>query len=507
MLNKTKSATGIHTLFIQSYNGLPVFNVQRKVNQSRNKVVFKESIIKLNPIDFDFSTQFTLLKEDNGYLFEDGNYIEVKKRKILTESQYSYTFYTFENKIIHCDEHHLFYKDTIIKGNVFLPDPITSSNTEYGDLLSDNNDLNSPNFDNELFEKDIKIRWENDSFRLENKHLKISNHSSPDIPVTIKNNDDFKFNRSENGFEEVNAIYHLTKFAEYIKDSLGYQQIVNYQIAVDVYALSNTDQSEFINATNPPRLNFGQGAVDDAEDADILIHEYAHAISFSAAPNTIAGTERKAIEEGIGDYFAAVYSKKLNVNNYKTIFNWDGHNEFWAGRSIDNSRHYPEEIQGQKYDDGELYASVLMQIRNKIPDTVADRVIIESMFSWFSNMTFIDAGQLLLDADTALYKGNHRAEILNILCERGMATNNCPNSIEKYNTNLRFTISNKTLRILDQPTIPNIVIIYNSKGELIITKIINPPSEIPLKHLSEGVYYLQINSDKKTLTQKFVLTE
>ena len=130
------------------------------------------------------------------------------------------------------------------------------------------------------------------------------------------------------------------------------QTTLNYQIAVDVYALNGNDNSEFISSTNPPRLNFGQGGVDDAEDADVLIHEYAHAVSHSAAPGSLIGYERLAIDEGFGDYWAAVYSKMLNEYNYKELYNWDGHNEFWEGRSIDHERKYNDGLNGNKYIDG-----------------------------------------------------------------------------------------------------------------------------------------------------------
>ena len=92
-----------------------------------------------------------------------------------------------------------------------------------------------------MVEVSVSTRFENDSFILENKHIKITNQSSPDILPTTKENTDFRFNRSQIGFEEVHALYHITNFAQYLKDTLGFNALLNEQIDVDVYALNGKD--------------------------------------------------------------------------------------------------------------------------------------------------------------------------------------------------------------------------------------------------------------------------
>jgi hypothetical protein len=55
----------------------------------------------------------------------------------------------------------------------------------------------------------------------------------------------------------------------------------------------------------PPKneLRFGKGGVDDAEDAEVILHEYGHAIHF-AQNFSFASEEAGAISEGFGDYWA-----------------------------------------------------------------------------------------------------------------------------------------------------------------------------------------------------------
>jgi hypothetical protein len=57
-------------------------------------------------------------------------------------------------------------------------------------------------------------------------------------------------------------------------------------------------------ATDHPstELRFGNGGVDDAEDAEVILHEYGHAIHFSQ--NFSFDGEGGAISDGFGDYCA-----------------------------------------------------------------------------------------------------------------------------------------------------------------------------------------------------------
>jgi hypothetical protein len=71
-------------------------------------------------------------------------------------------------------------------------------------------------------------------------------------------------------------------------------------------------------ATDHPKneLRFGKGGVDDAEDAEVILHEYGHAIHFSQKFSSTS-EEAGAISEGFGDYWALavgdVVSKALGI--------------------------------------------------------------------------------------------------------------------------------------------------------------------------------------------------
>jgi hypothetical protein len=48
-------------------------------------------------------------------------------------------------------------------------------------------------------------------------------------------------------------------------------------------------------------IKYGSGAVDDAEDADVILHEYGHSIQDDQVPGFGAGHQAGSIGEGFGD--------------------------------------------------------------------------------------------------------------------------------------------------------------------------------------------------------------
>lgn len=495
LVYSTQSLIGKHEIYYHTHQNLPIFNKLIKKNTFSSKVHVFDTEIRLSPLNRNLLSSDTILNEKSGFLFDKGNLISVSAFTIMDTIGKSFTLYlNNQNYTIHHISHNSNLKDTLITGSVFLPDPLSSSGESYGGSFIDSNDETNDDIDKELKEVQLYATFEDGKFLLKNKHLKISNHSAPDIQPTERTEPIFEFNRSEIGFEEINALYHISRFADYIKDTLGFKNIVNYQIAVDVYALNGGDQSEFISSTNPPRLNFGQGGVDDAEDADVLIHEYSHAVSHSAAPGTLIGYERRAMDEGLADFWAAAYSKMLNEYNYKEIFNWDGHNEFWDGRSIDNQKKYTDGLTGNKYEDGELFGALLMDVRNNIEDSIADKIILQSIYSWYPNMNFSDAFDQIMKADTLMYNSEN-SEILHwVGCNRGVLTENCENIVEKNISkfNINYTLLNQGILELSHPTLNTSVKIFTLDGKLYFSKILNG-KHIKLPDIKQGIYILQID--------------
>ena len=98
-------------------------------------------------------------------------------------------------------------------------------------------------------------------------------------------------------------------------------------------------------------LRFGKGGVDDAEDAEVILHEYGHAVQDSQqTPFGFGFTpEAGAIGEGFADYFAGTVSAHVSPTpDPECIADWDSVSYDPTAphclRRLDAGLHYPENL-------------------------------------------------------------------------------------------------------------------------------------------------------------------
>ena len=118
----------------------------------------------------------------------------------------------------------------------------------------------------------------------------------------------FQYTRSQDEFEQVMAYYWVTESQKYIH-GLGFgvsrRPIDNQPQRVRINQLGYDNSFETDHPTL--ELRFGKGGVDDAEDGEVILHEYGHAIH-SSQNFSFASEEAGAISEGFGDYWAVTVS-------------------------------------------------------------------------------------------------------------------------------------------------------------------------------------------------------
>jgi zinc metalloprotease ZmpB len=295
-------------------------------------------------------------------------------------------------------------------GRVFDPDPLAKTGDS---TLVDNDDADSavpfPGAYDVRALRDLTLSG--GVYSLSGPYASLIDNESPTTaPVTATHPDSFRFQRSASGFEDVNCYFHLDASERYLQD-LGFTNVNNRVQEVDSHGLSGADNSHYVPSTG--RLAFGEGGVDDAEDADVIWHEYGHSIQDDIVPGW-GGDQEGAMGEGFGDYWAGSYSLSLYPSfQPNSVFNWDGHNAYWDGRLlIDTSFHYPEDCCGEVHDSGTLWCSGLMDCWWRLGREVMDRLVIDHHFALGTSATMADAAAQLIQSDIDLYGGAHVATLV-----------------------------------------------------------------------------------------------
>ncbi len=374
--------------------------------------------------------------------------------------------------------------DTAVAVRVFNPDPLTPYGYGYGGIYVDMNDGNGSVLDSLTIIDSITVNTSSGGAILENKYLKVVDFDAPYIAPS-SNPSQWMASRSDNVFEQVMVVYHITLWNQYL-DSLGYDSVLNYAIHVDPQALNGQDQSMFNFGYTPPRLYFGEGGVDDAEDADVIIHELSHAISHGAAPNTNTGTERRTFDEAFGDYFAERYGRRLGITSTR-VFDWDGNNTFWNGRSIsyDGSKNYNTLFFSNIYQHTDLMSSAMLEFSSAsgVHPAVADQIILEAVHMLMPNQGLRKIAQNILFADSLITGGAYQSQIQqsfgapkNILNQSDMK------EIAKSNwCQLLYTENGWLLKPLIASEVS--VSLFNISGQLLLTTSIEGPLLINDNHV------------------------
>ena len=217
----------------------------------------------------------------------------------------------------------------------------------------------------------------------------------------------FVFDRSNDGFSETMGYYFLDYAQRYIQ-SLGFTSVNNRQqvFSVDRY---NKDNSFYESSTKA--ITYGTGGVDDAEDAEVIWHEYGHSILDNQVPGYGTSVEADSIGEGFSDYWAGSVGAQLSGGFQDLcIADWDATSYSTTNppclRRLDSTKHYPQDIVGDVHDDGEIWSAALWQIRVAIGATKADTVILQHHFLLTANTSFNQAANALVTAAMNLKKLN-----------------------------------------------------------------------------------------------------
>ncbi len=424
---KRESLAGYHYSFTQLFNGIPIYQSEIKINT--DKVSTVHSLFDNSYSTLNWSNAITNAGNTGGTaviaINPQTNQPVLAQRTIVNNHLETITA---NGQIIFQTDINCYFlpPDSLAYGKVFNPDPLTTaqqvfdSNTIYysPQTAFDGPWQDAPWLDEQQQLHSFTASYNNGIFSLQSPYVILTNYDTfpPDVPPVTSTTGQFFYNRSQSGFQDVNAFYHICTYHNYVH-GLGFN-CADSLVYIDTHAIYD-DNSYFSWATIPGQIYYGVGGVPDAEDADVVVHEYCHSISYTAAPQSNVGNERRALDEGFCDYNAASYSRYLNTFNDQWVYNWDGHNNYWPGRVVNSTKTYPADLDGSIYDNGEIWSAALFSLNSDIGRGAMDSLIIQAHYSYAENMAMSDAAQLLIDADTLLSGGANYCPIFNRLLEHG----------------------------------------------------------------------------------------
>ncbi len=325
------------------------------------------------------------------------------------------------------------------RGQVWIPDPITSAGVPYGGAYVDNGDANSDALNDErrwVSLQDIEQSDDN-RYRLRGPYVRIDGSiGDAYTPPDEANEDDFDYLRANQHFEAVMVYYHIDNSQRYVQLLAIGRGIQDGGLQANPHGLGSDDNAAYFPGLNA--VMFGDGGIDDAEDAEVIIHEYGHALLEASSAGLSSTGEGGALHEGWSDYWAVSYTRGLMdvgavpAHDWQHVFTWDG-NETWSGRRLGSTATYPggfgcvnNSSACNIYADGLIWATSMMEIYDAVGKRITDRLNLASHGYLNPPVTFVDAAEAIVQADKDYHQGDNVIAISRLLINRGYITDTEP---------------------------------------------------------------------------------
>ena len=241
-------------------------------------------------------------------------------------------------------------------------------------------------------------------------------------PAFVSPGGSYVYNRADDRFEQVMAYYWVTQAQLYLQ-GLGFTgnpgdlPAVNKEsqdVRINQYGADNSfswDKKDL--------LRFGKGGVDDAEDAEVIVHEYGHAVHDAQVPGFGTSLDAGSIGEAFGDYLAvsvglAVAGQPADGVPAACVMDWDATSYTSTVphclRRVDTDLTVAQR-RGEVHVDGQIWSRALWDIRTALGDRTANRIIINAQFGFAPDTSFAAAATRTVQTAQTMY-GNRAANVV-----------------------------------------------------------------------------------------------
>ena len=403
-------------------------------------------------------------------------------------------------------------------GYIFNPDPLSYAGVPYGGQYVDGNDATNASLDAARELVDIpELELSGGMYKLKGTYAEIRELEAPATGLFTQASPDFLFNRNEQGFEATNVYWHVDNMQRYVNETLGIDNVPLGNGGVvwfDPHGLNGADNSYYTNG----RLVFGEGCVDDAEDADVVIHELGHGVHDWITGGSLS--QIQGLSEGSGDYWGQSYSRSLGQwepsdPQYQWFFNWDGHNTCWPGRSTGYGATYPGGLTGSIHTDGQIWATSLMRIWDRIGREKTDRAFLEGLAMTNSSTNQQNAARAVRQAALDMVgQFGFTCDDVIAITEEFTTTGYVLLDYECDEMGVSDVLNGQIAQVYPNPVSDKLnilmdfkkaetVMVYDMAGKkLMESQISSNKNYINVSHLPKGVYVLMIKGT--SFTHKFV---